>query len=387
MRLLIVSSTYPRDAQDWRGRFIADMVEHLAREPGLECTLWAPPGARPADVSDFTEPAEARWLDALAERGGIASALRGNPMGGLRAAAGLLRRLRRAYRRASDIDVAHVNWLQNALPLAGTRLPALVTVLGSDFGLLRLPGMTPALRRVFARRRCILAPNAQWMAETLKQRFGDVVEVRPIPFGVADAWFSAQRMPDAAGSRVWLAVTRLTRGKLGTLLEWGAAPFAESGRALHLFGPMQEPVAVPSWVTYHGPADPVALREHWFPRAAGLVTLSAHDEGRPQVVLEAMAAGLPVIVSDLPAHRDVVTSANTGLIVRSEAEFASALDALEAPSTNERVGRAARSWIAEHVGTWTDAARRYADAYRLLAGDGPLMLAQGGAAGREAKRT
>lgn len=387
MRLLIVSSTYPRDAQDWRGRFIADMVEHLAREPGLECALWAPPGARPASVSDFTEPAEARWLDALAERGGIASALRGNPVSGLGAAAGLLRRLRRAYRRAADMDVAHVNWLQNALPLAGTRLPALVTVLGSDFGLLRLPGMTAALRRALRGHRCILAPNARWMAPALEQRFGDLAEVRPIPFGVAEPWFRVQRAEDAPGSRVWLAVTRLTRGKLGTLLEWGAAPFAKPGRALHLFGPMQEPVAIPAWVTYHGPADPVTLRERWFPRAAGLVTLSAHDEGRPQVVLEAMAAGLPVIASDLPAHRDVLMVGDTGRIVRSEAEFAAALDALDAPPLNERVGRAARDWVAAHVGTWTDAARRYADAYRQLAADGALAPTRGGVAGREVTRT
>jgi glycosyltransferase involved in cell wall biosynthesis len=62
---------------------------------------------------------------------------------------------------------------------------------------------------------------------------------------------------------------------------------------------------------------PRALLEEWFPQAAGLITLSQHDEGRPQVLLEAMAARLPVIASNLPAHRDLIRSGETGMLVDS----------------------------------------------------------------------
>lgn len=369
MRVLIVTSSYPRDARDWRGRFIADMVEHLGARPDLECGLWAPPGARPAGVAEATTADDARWLARLADEGGIAHVLRDRPVRGIAAAVGLLRRLRRAYRRAPTPDIAHVNWLQNALPLHGTRLPALITVLGSDFGMLRLPGMAAVLRRVFRQRRCILAPNAAWMAARLEHAFGDVAEVRPIPFGVADAWFDVRRTAGAPADGPWLVVTRLTAAKLGSLLAWGKAAVAH-GRKLHLFGPMQERIALPEWMHYHGPVDPAVLREAWFPRAAGLVTLSVHDEGRPQVVLEAMASGLPIIASDIPAHRDLVEHGVSGWLVNGADDFEAALSALSAGDTNRRAGEAARGWVMEHVGSWRDCAACYVAAYQdLLQGE------------------
>jgi len=51
---------------------------------------------------------------------------------------------------------------------------------------------------------------------------------------------------------------------------------------------------------YHGPVSPDNLWGKWFPLCSGLITLSHHDEGKPQVMIEAMVAGLPVIASDMP---------------------------------------------------------------------------------------
>jgi hypothetical protein len=255
--------------------------------------------------------------------------------------------------------------LQNALPLWRTKTPALVTILGSDFALLKIPGMVKALRVVFSRRPTILAPNAGWMAPRLEQLFGDVAEVRPIPFGVDAHWFDVERVP-VLPSR-WLAVTRLTPAKVGPLFAWGEGIF-ERGRELHLFGPMQEKLAIPSWVHYHGATHPAELRDTWFPQAAGLLTLSRHDEGRPQVILEAMAAGLPVIASDQPAHRDVIRDGETGRLVSSREAFHAALGELDSPANNLIVGRAARAWMRTTIGTWDDCAARYQAAYGDLLG-------------------
>jgi len=362
LRVLMTSTSYPADTQDWRGRFIADMVEALGKRSGIKLSLWAPPGELPQTVDSALINDDSKWLQALSMRGGIAALLRKGGLARGVAVFGLLRRLHRAYRHHWP-EVAHVNWLQNALPMWGTDIPALVTVLGSDFGLLTLPGMVPLLRRVFARRPTILAPNACWMVPRLEELFGDVAEIRPIPFGVTAHWFDIERA-QASPSR-WLAVVRLTREKIGPLFEWGEGLFGQE-RELHLFGPMQEEVAIPNWVHYHGPTHPADLRDTWYPQATGLLTLSRHDEGRPQVILEAMAAGLPVIASDLPAHRDVVCDGETGCLVSTLEDFRVALERLEVPAGNRAIGEAARNRVRETVGTWDDCAARYEKAYRDL---------------------
>ena len=170
MRVLMTATSYPVGAEDWRGRFIYDMAGALARREDLALRVWLPPGPLPPGVVSACSDGDARWLEALQAAGGIAHLLR-RSWRGLPSAFGLLRRLRAVYRREAA-DLVHVNWLQNALPLAGSATPALVTVLGSDFALLRLPGMAALLRRVLAQRRACLAPNAAWMVPELERRFG-----------------------------------------------------------------------------------------------------------------------------------------------------------------------------------------------------------------------
>jgi glycosyltransferase involved in cell wall biosynthesis len=258
----------------------------------------------------------------------------------------------------------HINWLQNALALYGTNQPALVTVLGSDLRLLKTPGMAPLLRRVFSQRRTILAPNSNWMETALQQHFSEVAEIRPIPFGIDSKWFELKRnWPNTEKSR-WLVVLRLTKKKIGPLFEWGKDFFTGSNE-LHLFGPMQETLTIPDWAHYHGPSNPAELLP-WFTDAAGMITLSQHDEGRPQVLLEAMAAGLPIIASSLPAHSDLITDGETGILCDTHDGFLKALRALSEPGSNLQLGQQAKHWVREHIGTWEDCAQRYMAAYRHL---------------------
>jgi glycosyltransferase involved in cell wall biosynthesis len=249
----------------------------------------------------------------------------------------------------------------------GSSTPALITVLGSDFGLLHVPGMRLALRAMLRQRRAVLAPNAEWMVSALQQAFGDLAEVRAIPFGVDDAWFNLVREPASDGVCHWMAVTRITRAKIGDLFDWGGDLFGPK-RQLHLFGPMQEQLEIPAWVQYHGPTHPADLINRWFPQASGLITLSKHDEGRPQIMLEAMAASLPVLASDLPAHRDMVLQDQTGCLVANRTQLVDSLARLEDPTHNQSTGLAARQWVKNTVGTWDDCASRYANVYRDLLG-------------------
>ncbi len=360
----MVSTSYPENAQDWRGRFIANLTAVLARKQNVKLCLWAPPGELPDDISNAAGIADTKWLENLSRQGGIAHQLRSRKWYSAYTVTGLLFRLARVYRHQNP-DIVHVNWLQNALPLWGTKTPAVISVLGSDFGLLHLPGMKMLLRAVFRQRHVILSPNAGWMCPVLEKTFGDLAEIRPISFGVDDPWFKVQRVLPNDGKQHWLVVTRLTRNKIGYLFAWGEGLFGQN-RLLHLFGPMQEKMALPPWVVYHGPTHPADLLKNWFPQAAGLITLSFHDEGRPQAMLEAMAARLPVVASNLQAHRDIICHRQTGWLVDSLDEFREALSFLEIRKHNLETGEAARNWIKQNIGTWDDCAEQYVAAYQSL---------------------
>lgn len=366
-KVLLSGTSYPSSPGGWEGQFIRHMVDALARRDDLRLSAWLPPGELAPGVHDTTTNSDARWLRELLAAGGIAHLLRRKPIRGSFSALGLLRRLRAAYVR-SDADLFHVNWLQNALALPADTRPALVTALGTDMRLLELPGMQSLLRRAFRKRRVVLCPNADWMLRPLERAFGDVADVRVTAFGIDPRWYAVRRHPPVDGPHRWLCVTRLTAAKLGPLFEWGRVHFEGSVRELHLFGPAQEDVAVPEWVQWHGPATPEHLCSEWFPHACGLISLSRHAEGRPQVMLEAMASGLPVLASRIPAHEDIVMHDLTGWVCDDPAGLAAGIATMEDPIRNIDIGQRAHDWVRNNIGDWDDCASRYATQYqRLLA--------------------
>ncbi len=369
LKILFTATSYPADGKDWRGRFAANLIESLSNHNNIKLRVWVPPGILPLNVTNVSTASENRWLKRMMMKGGIAHILRTKGAFAAGAVLKLLLSLRHMYRRESSNDVAHVNWLQNALPLWGSSIPAVISVLGSDFGLLKFPGMIGLLRAVINQRKCIISPNADWMTPVLEKSFGDVAEIRPIPYGVDNRYFNITKNRQEDKTFKWIAVTRLTKNKIGPLFSWGNDIFVKNNE-FHLFGPKQEPLSIPGWVVYHGPVSPDELWGKWFPQCAGLITLSRHDEGRPQVMLEAMAAGLPIIASDMPAHRDVVRHRDNGWIVSNAEDLKEAITYFNDREAVNRAGESARSWVLKNIGTWNDCAGRYITAYHDVLGRG-----------------
>jgi glycosyltransferase involved in cell wall biosynthesis len=367
-RVLMCSTSYPADLGDWKGLFIRHLVDALARRADIKLVLWAPPGEMHRDIRAAPTGEESDWLRNLMKVGGIAHLLRTNRPKAAVAVAMLLRYLRNVYLRHGDVDVYHINWLQNALPVPVNGKPLVVSVLGTDMELLHKPFVLPMLRRVFRQHRTVICPNADWMVKPLRDSFGNLAEIRFVPFGIDPVWFDIERGPMIDGIARWLVVSRLTSAKLGPLFEWCEPLFHGKRRELHLYGPRQEDVDIPPWVQYHGPASPEQLSRDCFPTAAGLITLSRHAEGRPQVMLEAMAAGLPIIASRMPAHENIVGHDTTGWLCDAPADVAAGIDRYENRVANGLAGDAARAWAAREIGTWDDCAERYVHLYDHLLG-------------------
>jgi len=343
------------------------LVFSLARLPDLNLRVWAPPGDLPAQATMAASPTDRQWLKKLMAAGGISHLMRSGGWRFWGAPIRLLRMIGASYRENADVDLYHINWLQCALPLPANGKPALISVLGNDMMLLKLPLMRHLLRRVMKQRKVVICPNAEWMQAPLHAAFGDVAAIQTVSFGIDPSWFVLERgLDDVCPPYRWIVVSRLTADKLGPLFDWSEDLFRDGSRELHLFGPMQEDIQVPPWVHHHGPATPEQLANDWFPHACGLITLSQHPEGRPQVILEAMAAGLPVLASNMKAHSDIIVDGETGKLCDSVENYGTALRALEDRKTNLRMGDAAKRWVMGEIGTWNDCAERYMQVYRRL---------------------
>ena len=370
IKVLVVSTSYPKDEVDWRGRFIANILTALANNEHIDTGLWAPPGDIPENVSYTATNKEAHWLAALSERGGIAKSLAEMKLSTAINVIYLLRQLHHMFKRETGYDILHINWLQNTLPLPGdNKLPLVISVLGKDFGLLRNPLVTCLVRRAIRHRKCCITPNASWMVPTLVKHFGDLAQVETVPFGVDPQWFSLDRKININQAPNWITISRVNRDKIGSLFDLGESLFLGSNRQLDLYGPKQDDIEIPQWVNYQGATNPEVMRSSLFPGCCGLITLSRHDEGRPQVMLEAMAAGVPIIASDIPAHRDIIQNGKTGFLVANQAELNQAVSHLENTDNNVKIGTSARQWVRTEIGTWDDCATRYATIYKELLND------------------
>lgn len=103
-------------------------------------------------------------------------------------------------------------------------------------------------------------------------------------------------------------------------------------------------------VRWDGPADPAATAA--IMAEAALYVLPAVDEPYPMSVLEAMATGLPVVVTDTCGLAPLVTGADAGAVTDGTQ---AALDAavrlrLEDPARAWDEGRRGRSWVREQRG-------------------------------------
>ncbi|MDX2225462.1 MAG: glycosyltransferase family 4 protein, partial [Rhodospirillaceae bacterium] len=96
-------------------------------------------------------------------------------------------------------------------------------------------------------------------------------------------------------------------------------------------------------------------------RAADVFVLPSRDEGMSNALLEAMAAGVPALCTDVAGMRDVITPGETGLIVPPEDPDAlskALLTLLTDTDLRARLGRAGRGHVVRRF-SWTRAARSW----------------------------
>ncbi len=102
--------------------------------------------------------------------------------------------------------------------------------------------------------------------------------------------------------------------------------------------------------------------------AADIGILCSHEEGFSNAILEGMAAGLPMVVTNVGGNAEAVEDMHTGLVVlpKNSASLADALLSMAlAPELRTRFGNAGKERIHQHF-TVTQCVKNYADFYISL---------------------
>lgn len=161
---------------------------------------------------------------------------------------------------------------------------------------------------------------------------------------------------DVDDAFVWLAAGRLAAVKNFSTLLSALALLPDSA---HLFiagsGPLEAELrqqAIASCIQHRVHfLGFVANLAPWM-KAADAAVLASHWEGLPLVLLEAAAAGLPAVATDVPGSRDVIVPGRTGFLCPADepAEMAAAMQQVMHLSAGQRaeIGRRARERAIEN---------------------------------------
>ncbi len=121
----------------------------------------------------------------------------------------------------------------------------------------------------------------------------------------------------------------------------GQAMLSQSNPAVHSVGSVEQDV----------------LRELY--QSADIFVLPSEDEGFPLVVQEALACGVPVIVTDNETNCEYLDSSVALFIERTPEHLRAAIQSLLADEPRrEQMGRAARQWAVDHF-DWEQTKQRY----------------------------
>jgi glycogen synthase len=332
MKVAVLTTSYPRDDEDFAGRFVADAVARL-RARGVEGAVVGPTAYRHFGLADGR---------------GVMANLRRRPWAGPLLLASLTDAARRAAR---DADLLHAHWLPTAAAALAAGKPYVVTLHGSDVALAR---RVPALvRPILARAAGVIAVSTALADEA--RRLG-ARDPRVIPNGVD--------VPPEPGDEVDPLYV-LYAGRLAP--EKGIQELAEAAPDLPLVvagdGPLR--ALMPDSRGF----VPRRELERLYAGAAAVVCPSRR-EGFGVVCAEAMAYGKPVVATAVGGLTDLVRHEETGLLVppRDPAALRAALERLLADRVlRARLGAAARDHVSS-LCSWEAVTDATIDAYRRALG-------------------
>lgn len=190
----------------------------------------------------------------------------------------------------------------------------------------------------------------------------DVSEFRPAQPGETAAWREQHRIPLQACVTVYVGRLSSEKGLPGLVRGFAQAARRSPDAILVLVGDGAQRGELealagqlglgPDQIRFIGRVD-ITEVPYWL-RSSDIFALTSPSEGFSCALLEAMAAGLASLVSDIPANRQLIDPGIHGLTVPfgDESSIGEALLRLSAdPEARQRMGEAARNRVVQNYST------------------------------------
>jgi glycosyltransferase involved in cell wall biosynthesis len=262
VNVVVLTTSYPRHADDVAGHFVRDAVEGV-RAAGVDVTV-----VSPASFPHF----------GIAYGDGVLGNLRRRPWLVLLLPAFLVSFVLAARRAAPDADLVHAHWLPSALVALATGKPFVVQLWGSDVALAR---RVPWLARPLLRRARVAIGASEFLVAAARELGARATRLVPQPVELPPDVGEPDDPPHV------LFVGRLSpeKGILDFLAATEGLP-----RVIVGDGPLRE--RVPEAVGFVPPGEVGA-----YYRRAAVVCVPSHREGLGLTAYEAMAHGRAVVAS------------------------------------------------------------------------------------------
>jgi glycosyltransferase involved in cell wall biosynthesis len=391
LRLLGLSTSFPLRPDGCAGVFVQRLYQNLPDHwrvevvcPDDDCLVLTQshPGHHEGDRLRIhpVRYAPRAWQVLAQQSGGVMSGLRSAPWRTLLLPLLLLGMAWRCLRLARHADLIHANWAICGViaSLAGrlTRRPVVTTLRGDD-----VSGET---RSWIKRKLLDAAVNgshsivcvSEAMATQLRARYARRArDIHVCLNGIDETFLKVTHTPDMAGKlRVVAIGSLIPRKGYDVLIDAVARMRHRDQIQVRIAGGGPERLRLLQRAIDLGVADRFDLVGELAPECipqflvdADAFVLSSRSEGRPNVVIEALAAGLPVVCSVLPGVEGLVEPGENGWLVDvgDIAGFAQALDQVCAdPQERARRGAIARERMLRSPWGWSMAGSCYDQVFR-----------------------
>jgi len=334
IKVCVLTSSFPRWAGDYAGRFVYDLLSKMLDQGGAEAIVVAPQGTGPKQRERFGRLEIRRFqymwprkLEKLSFGGGMPHNLRTSILARCQLPLFMWRLFECGFREGRKCDVMHANWVLSGfvgvLLKALLRKPLILTVHGSDLNFLPKSGLVRKLAKLAFTSCDKIIAVSHGLENALLELGVHRKKIVFIPNGVDIESFTPSNQPVSGRNVLWIG--RMTQEKGLKYLIEAMVEIVKKMPDVRLIlvgsGPLEKDMrdltvrlGLGNHISFEGEQPHREVPNYL--RRTRLLVFPSLSEGLPLAMLEALACGIPVVGSRVGGIAEVVTDGEIGILVQ-----------------------------------------------------------------------